>query len=81
MVIITLHQYMHIRAGVICYDDGCHLKRYAAKRADLTEISARINCCQIVVDKMHFMGHTDKWCFEHCNPNQLQELENVNVKQ
>jgi hypothetical protein len=28
----------------------------------------------IVMDRMHFKGHTDKWCREHCNPDDIEEL-------
>ena len=68
---------MHFLLGIICYDDGCHLKRFAAKRAELTETSNKITRCQIVVDKMHFAGHVDKWCQEHCNPYEVDELRKV----
>ena len=48
----------------ICYDYGCHLKIYASKRADITETSKKISSCHVVVDTMHFRGHTNKWCHE-----------------
>ncbi len=32
---------------------------------------------EIVVDKMHFRGHTDQWCKCHCNPNDFDELKKV----
>ncbi len=63
--------------GVICYDDGCHLKRFARKRAGITTISTLINEYEIVVDKMHFAGHTDSWCQENCNPYNLEKLNAV----
>ena len=31
----------------------------------------------IVVDKMHFKGHVDRWCQQHCNPRDFEELEEV----
>ena len=64
----------------ICYDEGCHLKKYAQnKRAELTETAKRIATCSIVVDKMHFRGHTDAWCHKNCNPYELEQLRNVNT--
>ena len=29
------------------------------------------------VDKMHFKGHTDQWCKNHCNPNDFEDLLGV----
>lgn len=66
--------------GFVCYDDGCHLKRYASHsdRRKLTPITMRLSSAiSIVVDKMHFRGHTDKWCQEHCNPYLFDELKEV----
>ena len=42
----------------ICYDDGCHLKKYADNkcRSDLTPISRLLSNVTIVVDKMHMAG-------------------------
>ena len=57
--------------GIICYDDGCHLKRYVEKRKDLSETSKQLASYHIVVDKMHFRGHTDRWCQENCNCHSL----------
>ena len=69
-----------MKLGVICYDDGCHLKKYVERRTDVTETSKRLALCNIVVDKMHFRGHIDKWCQENCNPYQLQELKCVGIQ-
>jgi hypothetical protein len=65
----------------ICYDDGCHLKKYAENpvRANNTPTSSRIASCSIAVDKMHFRGHVDGWCQENCNPYKLKQLENVSI--
>ena len=65
--------------GVLCYDDGCHLKKYVEKRKDLTETAKQLASYQIVVDKMHFRGHVDKWCQENCNPYKLHALDNVSM--
>ena len=65
----------------IIYDDACHLKRYACNpsRANKTDTTKHISSCHIVVDKFHFPGHVDLWCKEHCNPNKLEELNNVKL--
>ena len=64
---------------MICYDDGCHLKRFSSSRAGITVTSKIINECEIVVDKMHFAGHTDSWCHDNCNPYKLEKLNNVRL--
>ena len=74
----TLH-HIYIHVGVLCYDDGCHLKRYVEKRKELTETSKQLASYQIVVDKMHFRGHVDKWCQENCNPYKVHALDNVSM--
>jgi len=77
---VTLHSYHGITSsGTICYDDGCHLKKYANKRVDLTETAGRMASCAIVVDKMHFKGHTDGWCQKYCNPYELEQLRGVSI--
>lgn len=64
------------------YDDGCHLKKYAKNkvRCDLTDSAKRIAQMQIVIDKMHFKGHTDQWCRANCNPNDFDQLKKVYVE-
>ena len=61
------------------YDDGCHLKKFATNpvRSILTDTAKRIRDMEIVVDKMHFRGHTDRWCKTHCNPNDFDQLQTV----
>ena len=63
----------------VCYDDACHLRRYACnpKRSDLNECTKFLSGIEIVVDKMHMTGHVDKWCKEHCNPSSFPELNAV----
>jgi hypothetical protein len=78
-IIPYIHVYMS--TGFLCYDDGCHLKKFAcnAKRRDSTATSKSISSMNIVVDKLHFRGHVDKWCHEHCNPNDFEDLKSVSV--
>ena len=52
----------------ICYDDACHLKRYAEKRSHLPATSTRVAAMEIVCDRFHFGNHTDTWCRKNCNP-------------
>ena len=66
-------------AECICYDDGCHLRRFAQNpvRCDLTGTSKLIANLKIFIDRLHFMGHTDDWCRQNCNPDTLPLLQNV----
>ena len=47
------------------------------KRANQTVTAARITSINIVIDKMHFRGHTDTWCRENCDPHKFKELDKV----
>ena len=62
--------------GTICYDDACHLLRYAQnpKRLNLTDTSKRIGGTTIVVDKFHFRNHVDEWCKKHCNLDEVNHF-------
>ena len=79
----TLNDYIinnNCTAGFICYDDGCHLKKYAlnsdcAKLTFTSKILATMN----IVYKLHFKGHTDKWCQDHCNPHKFDELKTASL--
>ena len=73
----TLKYFIHTE--FICYDDGCHLRKYAhnSTRKVLTETTKCLAEIEIVVDKMHVSGHTDKWCKTYCDPNKFTKLENV----
>ena len=31
------------------------------------------------IEKMHFRGHKDDWCHQHCDPNSFNELEKVRM--
>ena len=64
---------------VLCYDDGCHLHKYARNTAGshLTDAATKLSTWNIVIDRMHFAGHTDSWCKANCNPNSLKQLGKV----
>ena len=88
----SLHQ-VHGRLGeflahtnskikTICYDDACHLVRYARnpKRAEYSEIAKRLSEMEYFVDKIHFLNHVDKFCQEFCNPyTESSGLKEVNT--
>lgn len=65
----------------ICYDDGCHLRRYARQtsRKDLTETTKRLAQVEIVVDKMHMHGHIDQWCKANCDASAFSQLDKVRI--
>lgn len=57
-------------AGVLCYDDACHLKKFAQNpvRCELTQVAKRMKEMTMVCDKFHFRNHVDTWCKANCNP-------------
>ena len=63
----------------MCYDDGCHLKKYATnpKRANHTATAQKIASMNIVINKLHYKGHTDAWCKKHCDPYKFDDLKKV----
>ena len=72
------HEYF---TDYLCYDDGCHLKKYACneKRKYVTTTTKWMSEMKIVVDKLHFRGHVDKWCHENCNPHDFDALRTVRI--
>lgn len=70
---------IYIDTGYICYDDGCHLRRFARQphRKDVTSTSQTLASLEIVVDKMHIAGHKDPWCLKNCDSRKIPELEKV----
>ena len=42
----------------LCYDDGCHLRKFANNpvRSTLTDTTKRIAVMEKFIDKMHFKG-------------------------
>ena len=62
--------YMYVIASIlefICYDDGCHLRKYAtnSSRCDLTATTTLLSQVEIVIDKLHFAGHGAKQLVTH----------------
>lgn len=66
----------------IIYDDACHLKKYCINplRKDITSTSKKLSEIDMVVDKLHFRNHVDKWCKENCNPYDRKDLEGVDTE-
>ena len=64
---------------IVCYDDGCHLRRYARNpiRSSLSTAATKLASLSIVNDKLHFAGHTDSWCHANCNPYEVDDLKQV----
>ena len=67
--------------GTICYDDACHLLKYATNtaRRTLTPTAKRMAGMSYVVDRMHFKGHVDPWCRYNCDPDKLPVMERVHA--
>ena len=81
ILLFTTH--ILIIIGYLCYDDGCHLKKFANNpiRKDLTQIAKQLSKLSIVIDKMHFKGHIDPWCKENCNPYKYRECKDSECAQ
>lgn len=65
----------------VCYDDGCHLRKYGqhSTRRNVTPTAQRLSNIEIVIDKLHMEGHTDKWCKDNCDPHFFRALDNVST--
>ena len=49
------------------------------RRKLLTPVAERLSAMDMVVDKMHFRNHVDRWCKETCNPYDRPDLEGVGI--
>ena len=64
---------------LLAYDDACQLKRFCNKR--LGTVAARFIANLImVVDKLHFKNHIDKWCRQNVNPHKVKEFNDLNTE-
>ena len=63
----------------ICYDDACHLRKFARNnsRKELTDATKKLASLEIVVDRFHMVGHVDPWCHANCDASKIQSLDNV----
>ena len=61
----------------ICYDDACHLKKYAQNSVcrSITRTTQKMAEMEIIVDRFYFKNHVDHWCKEHCNPFNSDDLK------
>ena len=75
-----LHLYMEI-LEFLCYDDGCHLKKYAQNRQKITPTATKLAQLNIVVDRLHMKDHVDTWCKQNCDASCFRELDNIVSKQ
>ena len=73
---------MFIYSKYICYDDGCHLRKFAqySNRRQQSITTQWLADLEIVVDKMHFKGHTDAWCKQFCDPKKHEHLDKVSIR-
>ena len=80
-IIFTFHFNVVKNIGYICYDDGCHLRRFAQQphRKNVTATSQKLASLEIVVDKMHIAGHKDPWCLQNCDSRNIPDLKEVNA--
>ena len=63
------------------YDDACHLKKCCMipVRKEVTAASKRLGKIDMVVDKLHFRNHVDRWCKANCNPHDRNDLHGGSV--
>lgn len=67
---------------LLAYDDACHLKKFITNpvRANKSEYSKFLVTLRLVVDKMHFANHVDKWCRRNVNPYTDELFQNINTE-
>ena len=53
----------------------CHLRKFSQNSTRSQSKTAET--FEIVVDKMHFKGHVDAWCRQHCDPYKHSHLDKV----
>ena len=77
--IYSSHSFVHKHAEFVCYDDGCHLRKFAQNscRKDATPTATLISQLNFVVDKLHMKGHVDPWCKANCDAKSFTDLDNV----
>ena len=64
---------------LLAYDDACHLKRFVNSRQK-TLAGKFLASIIMVVDKMHFKNHIDKWCRQNVNPHKVAAFNNLNTE-
>ena len=78
-VSIAIYKSVNVILEYICYDDGCHLRKYASNpiRAEQSETTKLLSTINVVIDRMHMAGHVDSWCKRTCDPSLYPELQMV----
>ncbi|XP_076101176.1 uncharacterized protein LOC143070960 [Mytilus galloprovincialis] len=68
--------------NLLAYDDACHLKKFIINpvRINKSQYSQFLATLRIVVDKMHFANHVDKWCRRNVNPYTDDQFNNINTE-
>lgn len=79
IIVYVIHYKLLDFVEYICYDDGCHLRKYVQnpKRSHLTCTAEKMASLSIYVDKLHIKGHTDSWCLANCDPREVDDLKGV----
>jgi hypothetical protein len=67
----------------LAYDDGCHLRRFAELRKEVSAIAMKFWIMvgfRIVIDRFHWKNHVKGhlYCQEHCNPSDNKDIEGAN---
>ena len=67
--------------GKIIYDDACHLKEFCVNplRKEVTGVPKKLGKMDVVVDKLHFRNHADRWGKANCNPHDQNQLHGVSI--
>lgn len=52
-----------------CYDDACHLVLFLMRRQAMSPLTAILSAVDWVIDRFHFVNHTDNWCKKNLNAN------------
>ena len=82
MFLVWLTKEMDNFPKLLAYDDACHLKRFVnnpvrSNKSDSAKLLAEI---RMVVDKMHFANHVDKWCRRNVNPYTDDLFKDINTE-
>ena len=61
----------------VCYDDACHLKKYAQNRMcrNITGTNQKMADTEMMIDRFHFKNHVDPWCKQPCNPYKSDDIK------
>jgi hypothetical protein len=82
MFLIWLAMVLQCFPKLLAYDDACHLKKFIVNpvRSGKSVYAKFLSNLIIVVDKMHFANHVDKWCRRNVNPYTNDLFKNINTE-